>query len=404
MTNKDVSKESTSPKLPLEIEIVIQTNENKLDDLNTTSAVSNITECNTSVATSSHSSSSIGNKRPRNCHNVNVYDKYKRKYHTRPTFNQYGSVCIDNTHESRIGKAEKPHPVQETSSSSTPREKYSGTTSPVTVRETIVTKPSPDQIVDLQKASAAQLLTALKEKGYKTIEDLSQLADMDIDASNSKVVSNCNNDNCPDNVINCIGLKQITFKARDAVHANILSGIQITHPEGNRSEFVTIMTTSHGPQPINVYSDDRRTDSQLAVQAKKNYKYKLRRKLKAAEKKKNVVTNHSSIDKISSKTSHKYIGSHCNLDLPSVDLGIRNETSEISLVYEKPSSKTTLDIPFNNINVVDETDSSNKLTVMLIGLCNRDIISSLDKNEINGIVNLSDKKGKYYNQSVVRDT
>ena len=207
MTNKDVSKESTSPKLPLEIEIVIQTNENKLDDINTTSAVSNITECNTSVATSSHSSSSIGNKRPRNCHNVNAYDKYKRKYHTRPTFNQYGSVCIDNTHESRIGKAEKPHPVQETSSSSTPREKYSSTTSAVTVRETVVTKPSPDPIVDLQKASAAQLLTALKEKGYKTMEDLSKLAKIDIGVPNHQDVSTLLDEYCPSNVITCLGDK-----------------------------------------------------------------------------------------------------------------------------------------------------------------------------------------------------
>ena len=87
LTHRDVSQDSTPSKVPLEIEIVIQTKENKLDDLNTTSAVSNITECHTSVATSSYSSSSICNKRPRNCHNVNAYDKYKRKYHTRPTFN-----------------------------------------------------------------------------------------------------------------------------------------------------------------------------------------------------------------------------------------------------------------------------------------------------------------------------
>ena len=70
---------------------------------------------------------------------------------------------------------------------------------------------------------------------------------------------------------------------------------------------------------------------------------------------------------------------------------------------------TTLDVPLDvtidNLNVVDVTGSSNQLTCMLIGLCfNRDIISGLHKDDLNGIIHLSDNKGKYYNQSVVRDT
>ena len=44
----------------------------------------------------------------------------------------------------------------------------------------------------------------------------------------------------------------------------------MTHEDGKRSEIVHIMTMSFGPQPINVYSNDRRTDAALAVQAKKN--------------------------------------------------------------------------------------------------------------------------------------
>ncbi len=75
MTQRDISEDSTPTKLPVEIEIVIETKVNNSDDLNTTSAVSNITECDTGVAVSSCSSSSVGNKRPRNCHNVNAYDK-----------------------------------------------------------------------------------------------------------------------------------------------------------------------------------------------------------------------------------------------------------------------------------------------------------------------------------------
>ena len=123
--------------------------------------------------------------------------------------------------------------------------------------------------MDLQQASASQLLTALQQKGYTTIADLSKLAKIDIGVPNYQDVSTSQDDFCPSNVINCLGDKHKTFKARDAVNANTLSGVQTLHEDGNRSEFVYIMTMSYGPQRINVYSDDRRTDSALAIQAKK---------------------------------------------------------------------------------------------------------------------------------------
>lgn len=228
MTQREISEDSTPTKLPVEIEIVIETKVDNTDDLNTKSAVSNITECDTGVAVSSCSSNSVGNKRPRNCYNVNAYDQYKCKYHTRPTFNQDGSAensytqstdpsikmnnkncmfvlgdgTMVNHTDKKIGKAAKPHPVQETSSGTKISEKYSRTTSTVRVIDTVLSKSSYKQDVDLQQASASQLLTALQQKGYTTIADLSKLAKIDIGVPNHQDVSSSQDDYCPSNVIN----------------------------------------------------------------------------------------------------------------------------------------------------------------------------------------------------------
>ena len=439
VTDKDVTEDSTANKVPTVIDVISDSEDNNSRELKPRSSVSKITDCHTSAALSSCSSTTVSNKRPRNYQSANAYDKYKRRNHTKPTFNQYGSGRHDNAQstessvnmnnnncmfvlgdgkminstEKRIGKAEKPPPVhhrekmlgkaenppsvRHTSSSSQSRRKESVSTSPVRVKETVVLKPSSTATVDLNDASAAQLMSALNRKGYKSIDDLFNLAETDIDASIF------HDDHTNTSVINSLGKKN-TYHARDAVKNNILSGKQNSHEDGHKSEIVSIMTMSFGPQPIKVFSNDRRTDAQLQVQAKKNYKWKLRKKGKAKEKKDSIATNDSGIDNNSSKTSYNYIVSDCNLDLPSVDIGITNHTSDKSPVSDPPIVHTTLDVPLDvtidNLNVVDVTGSSNQLTCMLIGLCfNRDIISGLHKDDINGIIHLSDNKGKYYNDT-----
>ena len=173
-----------------------------------------------------------------------------------------GDGKMINSTEKRIGKAEKPPSVQHTSSSSRSWREESISTSPVRVKETVVLKPSSTPTVDIKDASATQLMSALNMRGYKTIDDLFQLAERDID------VSILHDDHTNTSVINSLGKKN-SYHARDAVKNNTLSGKQTTHDNGHRSEVVSIMTMSFGPQPVKVFSNDRRTDAQLQIQAKK---------------------------------------------------------------------------------------------------------------------------------------
>ena len=188
-----------------------------------------------------------------------------------------GDGKMVNYRDAKIRKAEKPHPVQPASSpskvdkpssttTSFKRRKESSlessTTSSVDNTTTIVSQPSHNTTVDLNQVSAAQLLSALNQKGYKIMKDFSQLTAMEVD------VSERNNDN----VIDAIGQKK-SFNARDAVKHNTLSRNQQKESNGQRSEIVFIMTMSYGPQPIKDFSGDRRTDAALVVQAKNYYKY-----------------------------------------------------------------------------------------------------------------------------------
>ena len=126
-----------------------------------------------------------------------------------------GDGKMVNCKDSRIRKTEKSPPVQPVSSPSKVDKPSptatsfkgrkdgafeSSTTTSVDNTTTMVSQPSHNTTVDLNQVSAAQLLSALNQKGYKTMKDFSQLTAMEVD------VSDCNDDN----VINAIGKKTLS--------------------------------------------------------------------------------------------------------------------------------------------------------------------------------------------------
>ena len=183
-----------------------------------------------------------------------------------------------------------------------------------------------------------------------------------------------------------------SYTYRDGVRANRFGGEQRIEKSGV-SEVVLVETGKYGKQPIRVYSDSNKTDNQLALQARKNYNGKEKKKKKYAEryaekKKKLAEANNSAAVSISSETIEPSLktqsAEHCGNDLDS------KSNDELSTMPILEAQKPIQCSPSK---------------ILLIGLSfNRSIMNQMKEKKFESLVQCTDMKGKPLEQSVLRDT